>query len=77
MGLGVVVVGRDGRGYEKERWAESETLWQGQQRNLLVSDNQTRQYAEADALGRAWLSRTAWGERAAPEPPDGDARARA
>jgi hypothetical protein len=67
-GLGVLVVGRDGQAYEKERWAESETLWQGQQRNLLVSDNQTRDYEFSPDANRVILSRLAWGERAAPEP---------
>jgi hypothetical protein len=66
MGLKVLVVGRDSRGYEKEEWAQSETFWQGQQGNLLVSDNMTRQYEEGDSYTRTFLSRFAWGQQAAP-----------
>lgn len=47
-GLKPLVVGRDGRAYEKEEWFESATFRRGGQRNLLVADNQTRQYREAD-----------------------------
>jgi hypothetical protein len=74
-GLKVLVVGRDGRGYEKEEWARSETFWQGAQRNLLVADNQTRDYEEGDARRRKFLSRLAWGEQAAPALPPEGARA--
>jgi hypothetical protein len=73
-GLKVLVVGRDGRGYEKEEWARSETFWQGAQRNLLVADNQTRDYEEGNALRRLYLSRSAWGEQAAPALPHGETR---
>jgi glycosyltransferase involved in cell wall biosynthesis len=69
MGLNVLVVGRDGCAYEKEKWPQSETLWQGEQRNLLVADNQTRDYAGADAFRRAVLSAQAWGREAAPGVP--------
>ena len=61
-GLKPLVVGRDGRAYEKEEWPLSETLFQGEQRNLLVSDNVTRRYAESGALERTILSRGAWGQ---------------
>lgn len=68
-GLKTLVVGRDGRGYEWGEWNLSETLWQGEQRNLLVSDNQTRDYEHGDAYKRAFLSRSAWGLKAAPSAP--------
>ena len=70
MGLKVLVVGRDGRGYEQEEWALSETAFQGEQRNLLVADNHTRQYTDANASLRAFLSRLAWGREAAPVRPE-------
>ena len=44
MGLKPVVVGKDGRGYEKHEWDISNTFWRGSQENLLISDNQTRKY---------------------------------
>jgi hypothetical protein len=60
-GLRALVVGRDGAVYEKERWRESHTFRSGGQRNLLVADNRTRQYAEADAPARKFLEQCAWG----------------
>lgn len=67
-GLKALVVGRDGKSYEPDEWHLSETLWQGEQRNLLVADNQTRDYAAADTRQRTFLSRFAWGDKAAPSP---------
>ena len=40
--------------------------WQGEQRGLLVADNQTDTYEHADAGRRLLLSQYAWGTRAAP-----------
>ncbi|HEV2802872.1 MAG TPA: hypothetical protein VGW12_20550 [Pyrinomonadaceae bacterium] len=60
-GLRALVVGRDGLAYEKERWRESRTFRSGEQQNLLVADNRTRQYAEADAQTKVFLERCAWG----------------
>ena len=61
-GLHTLVVGRDGKGYEPARWHESATFRSGEQANLLVADNRTRQWQEADAAERAGLSRLAWGD---------------
>jgi hypothetical protein len=69
MGLRVLVVGRDGRAYETSEWPASRTLWQGNQENLLVEDNQTRDYQEGDADLRRALSCYAWGFQA--DPTDG------
>lgn len=69
MGLKVLVVGRDGCAYEKEEWPDSETFWQGEQRNTLVADNQTRHYDRSDTPMRSLLSRLAWGWKAAPSAP--------
>lgn len=64
-GLKALVVGRDGRAYEKERWFESETFRSGEQSNLLVSDNRTEQFAQADDEARRLMTKVAWGaERA-------------
>ena len=68
-GLKPLVVGRDGRGYEKEDWARSNTFRQSNQENLLVADNQTRNYAAADFDTRKHLSRLAWGDAANPAQP--------
>ncbi len=62
MGLKVLVVGKNGQAYSREDWPASNTFRQGQQSNLLVADNQTRLYANADLETKAFLSRLAWGE---------------
>lgn len=62
LGLRAVVVGVDGLAYEKESWHTSRTFRSGEQCNLLVSDNRTRQYQEADPETRRQLSRLAWGD---------------
>ena len=66
LGLRVLVVGRDGEGYEPERWHLSNTFRQSRQETLLVADNQTDDYEAADRAMRDLVSRDAWGERARP-----------
>jgi hypothetical protein len=61
-----LVVGKDGNAYEKEDWHKSGTFRQDDQKNLLVSDNQTEAYAESDAAQKWRLSRMAWGDKANP-----------
>ena len=60
-GLDVVVVGRDGVAYGRDHWRESATFRSGDQRNLLIADNRTRQYDEADAVMKRRLEEMAWG----------------
>jgi hypothetical protein len=60
-GLEPRVVGRDGRGYAAPEWPHSRTFRSGDQENLLVADNRTRQYDEADSARRAELAQMAWG----------------
>jgi hypothetical protein len=62
--LRALVVGKDGRPYEKEDWFKSGTFWQGDQNNLLVADNQTNTYMKSDFEQRRRLSRLAWGDKA-------------
>jgi hypothetical protein len=69
QGLRTLVVARDGSFYDHEQWPASRTLWQSDQENLLVADNQTRSYANGDAQRRKVLSAFAWGPRADPRPP--------
>jgi len=61
MNLKAVVVGCDGKAYEKCHWYESGTFRSGEQENLLIADNRTRQYADADPATRRMLSDLAWG----------------
>lgn len=58
-----LLVGRDGRAYEPEDWPASNTYRHEDQANLLVADNRTRQFAQADAAQRRLLSRLAWGDQ--------------
>jgi hypothetical protein len=62
QGLEVVVVGRDGQAYSPDEWPRSMTFRQGEQPNLLVADNRTRQYAAAGEEDRRHMRRIAWGE---------------
>jgi hypothetical protein len=67
--LKVLVVGRDGREYEKETWWQSNTFRQSNQENLLVADNKTREYAQANFETRKILSLISWNEHAHPAQP--------
>lgn len=57
----VLVVGRDGETFPPERWPFSATFRAGDQAKLLVADNRTRQWADADGPTRSDLARRAWG----------------
>jgi hypothetical protein len=59
LGLRNVVVGRDGAIYDD--YGSAGTYRHGDQSNLLVADNQTDLYRDADAAERADLERRAWG----------------
>jgi len=63
-GLETVVVGRDGRAYGPQEWPASRTFRSGDQGNLLVGDNRTAEYRDADASRRRELARFAWGPSA-------------
>ena len=61
LNLRVLIAGKDARAYGADDWPRSGIFLQGNQENLLVSDNQTRGYDKADAATRCQLSRYAWG----------------
>jgi len=63
-GLDALVVGRDGVAYERERYYESNTFRRGDQPNLLVSDNRTREFDAAPPERRRRLFELAWGKNA-------------
>jgi hypothetical protein len=66
MGLQVLVVGKDGKAYEPQRWDQSGTFWCGVQSNLLVADNRTIEYEHADLEKKWYLEEFAWGRRFTP-----------
>jgi hypothetical protein len=63
-GLSLVVAGRDGRVYEEPEWPASGTFRSGAQANLLVGDNRTDQFRDANPARRRELARFAWGTAA-------------
>ncbi len=63
LGLRNVVVGRDGLSYEVADWPSSGTFRSGNQSNLMIADNRTREYDMSAAHERERLSRWAWGSQ--------------
>lgn len=61
LNMRVLFAGKDGRAYASNDWPRSGTFRQGNQENLLLADNQSRGYDEADAPTRRQLSVAAWG----------------
>lgn len=59
-----VLVDVDGNAVPPDGWPTSRIFRSGDQERLLVADNRTDQYSEADAAGRAVLRRLAWGDAA-------------
>jgi len=60
MGLKPVVVGRDGKAYSQFEWFNSNTFRNSEQENLLIADNQTDTYLNADSVLRGILAHHAW-----------------
>ena len=65
-GLRPLVVGRDGVGYEIAEWPRSNTFRQGDQANLLMSDNRVEIYARGTFEERKMLCEVAWQGQALP-----------
>lgn len=60
-GLKTLVVDKNGHTYAPAGWKKSRTFWNGEQENLLVSDNQTRLYTEASIEDKKQMTWLAWG----------------
>lgn len=61
-GLSSILVGADGRKFGVERWAESETFRLGDQTNVLIADNQVREFEQAPTVIKRQRSIQSWGE---------------
>lgn len=61
QGLKILVVGADGKTYQPKEWISSQTFRVRNQINLIVSDNQTTVYDEADSPTKIVLEKLAWG----------------
>jgi hypothetical protein len=59
-GLSPVVIDRDGNSYAIPQWRSSSTFWINGQVNLMIADNQTRDYVNGDAKFRDGLKQKAW-----------------
>jgi hypothetical protein len=62
VGLATIVVGRNGNGYDVAEWPKSETFRLGNQSNLLLSDNQSRNFTAMTTGTRATHVRMTWGD---------------
>ena len=60
-GLRALVVGRNCRGYSPRWWPKSGTFRQGSQDNLLVADNQTREFASLRWFDKSAVATKTWG----------------
>lgn len=60
-GLRPVVIGKTGESYTIDNWKESNVFWKGDQENLLIRDNQTDLYDQADEKYKKYLTRISWG----------------
>jgi hypothetical protein len=61
-----VLAGADQRVYDVQDWPGSGVFWQRGQENVLLEDNQTRAYRDADLDLRTFFARLAWGSEADP-----------
>jgi len=61
-GKEILLVGRNGRGYSPEFWATSHTFRQGTQNNLLIADNQTRNFTYLPWYGKSEFVIKTWGK---------------
>ena len=60
-GLAALVVGRDGEAFAPADWWRSGTYRCGDQHNLLIADNRTRQFDALDDATKARISASTWG----------------
>ncbi len=59
----IVIAGRDGRIYDTDAWRQSNTYRWGNEANLIISDNRTREYLAASDARRTDLELRAWRAR--------------
>ncbi|MGB5093034.1 MAG: hypothetical protein WBN97_06960 [Parvibaculum sp.] len=59
-----LVVGKDGQAHAWQQWHESLTFRSGNQENLLIADNRTRDYQFASDARRQKCARLSWRDKA-------------
>ena len=62
-GYRTLIVDKEGRGFEIKEWPDTRTFWINEQENLLVADNQTTLYKNADAAYKRYLTYVGWGRK--------------
>jgi hypothetical protein len=62
-GLDPLVIDRSGKHWASNDWQESGTFRSGNQENLLISDNRTKDYLVANDQNKTHLRELAWGTR--------------
>lgn len=60
-GLICGIVSKEGHFYTKEKWKESMTFRYGNQKNLLIADNRTRNYINSSSNMKTSLELASWG----------------
>jgi hypothetical protein len=66
LGWQPYVIGANGIVYSKEQWLASNTFRSGNQENLLIGDNHTVQYEQAETKKRQWLTTLTYGTKTHP-----------
>jgi hypothetical protein len=61
-GKEIFLIGRNGRSYSPKFWASSNTFRQGTQNNLLIADNQTRNFSALPWVAKREFVNRTWGE---------------
>ena len=64
--LQTLLVDRYGTTFEPPDWAQTRTFRSGDQSQLLITDNRTREYQNADADAQYKMRRMAWGDSTSP-----------
>jgi hypothetical protein len=62
LGYEPLVIGKDGKAYKVNEWKNSDTFWTGEQKNLMIKDNQTELYQNATPDYRRYLTFICWGK---------------
>ncbi len=61
LGLKVLVIGNDGKAYDKCKWKISNTFCISNQQNLMIEDNQTRKYQFGSNEEKTYYQKLVWG----------------
>ncbi len=62
LGMRVLLVGANGRGYSMKFWPISKSFRQGLQENLLIADNVTRLYMQHPWIEKYEVTNKTWGD---------------